>query len=152
MVTKLLELGIVTAASVSQYALAAGYRVGLYVNQMTRFSQGMVRVPPSQHPDQLLRILQALAQLYQMETMSISRFIRQEARNLPWGSTLVVISAQPADELLATLLDLKRVGRSVAFIKVGGDAPEISTDGLSVYHIRDDVAWDVVEQISMKET
>jgi uncharacterized protein (DUF58 family) len=149
-IPRLLELGIVATASISRHALEAGYRVGLYVNQMTRFSQGLVRVPYSQHPDQLWHILQALAQLHQMETIPAGRLIQQEAHNLPWGSTLVVISAQPADELLAALLDLKRVGRSVALIKVGGDAPGVSTDNLSVYHIHDDVAWDVVEQISMK--
>jgi uncharacterized protein (DUF58 family) len=151
-ISQLQELGIITAASISQYALQEGYRVGLYVNQLNLFSRGTVRVPHSQHPEQLQRILEALAQLHQVETMSISRLIQLEAGNLPWGSTLVVISAQPTDELLATLLDLKRVGRSVALIKVGGDAPETSTDDLSVYHIRDDVAWDVVEQISLKGT
>jgi uncharacterized protein (DUF58 family) len=151
-ISQLQELGIITAASISQYALQEGYRVGLHVNQLNLFSRGTVRVPHSQHPEQLQRILEALAQLHQVETMSISRLIQLEAGNLPWGSTLVVISAQPTDELLATLLDLKRVGRSVALIKVGGDAPETSTDDLSVYHIRDDVAWDVVEQISLKGT
>ena len=149
-VSQLLELGIIAAASIARSALAAGYRVGLHVNQMTRFSHGFVRVPHSQHPDQLLHILEALAQLHQTETMPASRFIQQEARNFPWGSTLVVISAQPTDEMLATLLDLKRVGRSVALIKIGGAAPELSADHLSVYHIRDDVAWDTVEQIGMK--
>jgi len=148
---QLQELGIITAASISQHALKEGFRVGLHVNQITRFSRGMVRVPHSQHPDQLLHILKALAQLHQVETMPASRFIQQEARNLPWGSTLLVISAQADDELLTTLLDLKRIGRSVALIKVGGDVPELSTRNLPIYHIRDDVAWDVIEQIGIKE-
>jgi uncharacterized protein (DUF58 family) len=151
-VPQLMELGIIAAASISRHALKEGFRVGLYVNQITRFSQGLVRVPHSQHTDQLLHILEALAQLHRSQTVPANRFIQQEARNLPWGSTLVVISAQPTDEMLATLLDLKRVGRSVALIKVGGAAPEVSTNNLSVYHIRDDAAWDVVEQISMKGT
>ena len=151
-VSQLLELGIIVAASISKHALEAGYRVGLHVNQMTRFSQGLVRVPYSQHPDQLLHILEALAQLHQVETMPVGRFIQQEARNLPWGSTLLVISAQTTDELLAILLDLKRVGRSVALIKVGGAATEVGTNDLPVYHIHDDVAWDVLEQIGMKGT
>ena len=151
-ITQLQELGIIAAASISKYALESGCRVGLYVNQITRFSQGLVRIPHSQHPDQLLHILETLAQLHYIERMPISQLIQQEARNVPWGSTLLVISAQPNDELLATLLDLKRVGRSVALIKVGGDAPDISADNLSVYHIRDDVAWDLVEQINLKGT
>ncbi len=149
-IPQLLELGIIAAASISKHALEAGYRVGLHVNQLTFFSKGMVRVPHSQHADQLLHILEALAQLHQMEAMTANRFIEQEAWNFPWGSTLLVISAQPTDELLATLLDLKRAGRSVVLIKVGGTPPEISADNLSIYHIRDDVAWEVIEQISIK--
>src|SRR4030042_779477 len=45
---QLQELGIITAASIAQDALKAGFRVGLYVNQITRFSQGMLVVPHSQ--------------------------------------------------------------------------------------------------------
>ena len=148
---QLQELGIITAASISQYALEAGFRVGLYVNQITRFSQGTARVPHSQHPDQMVRILETLAQLHQIETTPIANFIRKEAGNLPWGSTLVVITAQPADDLLSTLLDLKRAGRSVALIKVGGAVPEAGEGGLSIYHIADKVAWEVVQEIGLKE-
>ncbi|MBA7687463.1 hypothetical protein ES703_95926 [subsurface metagenome] len=151
-IQQLQELGIITAASISQHALRGGFRVGLYVNQITRFSRGMVRVPHSQHPDQMPRILEALAQLHQIETIPVTRFIRQEAGGLPWGSTLVVISARPADELLATLLDLKRVGRSVALIKVGGKAPEVGTGNLPVYHINDDIAWELIKEIGLEET
>jgi uncharacterized protein (DUF58 family) len=151
-VYQLQELGIIAAASISQYALEEGFRVGLYINQMTRFSQGMLKVPPSQHPDQLMHILKALAQLHQVETIPAARFIRQEAPNLPWGSTVVVISAQTGEDLMATLLDLKRVGRSVALIKVGGEVPETGTGNLTVYHVSDDVAWDLVKQIGLRET
>jgi uncharacterized protein (DUF58 family) len=150
-VLQLQELGIMAAASISQQALKDGFRVGLYVNQITRFSPGMITVPHSQHPDQLLHILEALAQLHQVETVPMVRFLRQEASNLPWGSTLLVISAQPVNELLATLLDLKRVGRSVALVQVGGAVPEVSAENLKVYHISDDIAWDLVKQIGLKE-
>ncbi len=148
---QLQELGIITAASLSQHALNAGFRVGLYVNQMTRFSQGMVTVPPSQHPDQLLRILEALAQLHQVESVPMTTYIHQEAVGLPWGSTLVVISAQPDDKLLATLLDLKRVGRSVTLIVVGGEVKEVNTSHFPVYRVPDDVAWELIKEIGLKE-
>ena len=153
-VYQLQELGIIAAASISQDALKAGFRVGLHVNQITRFSQGMLKVPHSGHPDQLQHILEALAQLHQVETLSMARFIRQEASSLPWGSTLLVISAQPAEDLLATLLDLKRVGRSVALVKVGGtprERLELSAGNLAVYHINDNIAWELVKQIGLVE-
>jgi uncharacterized protein (DUF58 family) len=151
-VYQLQELGIIAAASICQYALKAGFRVGLHVNQVTRFSQGMLKVPHSQHPDQLLHILEALAQLHQVETIPAAQYVRQEAPGLPWGSTLLVVSAQPSDDLLATLLDLKRVGRAVVLVKVGGDVPDAGTGDLAVYHIKDDVAWDLVKEIGLKET
>ena len=150
-VFQLQELGIITAAAISQEALKEGFRVGLHVNQITRFSEGMVRVPHSRHPDQLTRILESLAQLHQVETTAISKFIRQEVRNLPWGSTLVVITAQANEETIATLLDLKRVGRSVALIKIGSKDLQTDTGTLPVYQIQDDIAWDVLEEINMVE-
>ena len=148
-IPQLLELGIITAAAISRHALDEGYRVGLYVNQLTLFSKGTVRVPHSQHADQLLHILEALSQLHQVESLPISRFIRQEAGNLPWGSTLLAVSAQPSDDLMATLLDLKRVGRSTALIKIGGKPPEITGDNLPVYHVPDEMPWEVIEKIDI---
>jgi uncharacterized protein (DUF58 family) len=150
-VAQLQEVGIMAAAAISQHALNAGFRVGFYANQITRFSAGLVSVPHSQHPEQLTRILEALAQLHQVETTSISKFIRQEVRNLPWGSTLVVITAQTNEETIATLLDLKRVGRSVALVKIGGKALKTDTGTLPVYQIQDDIAWDVLKEINMVE-
>jgi uncharacterized protein (DUF58 family) len=150
-VVQLQEVGIMAAAAISQHALDSGFRVGLYANQITRFSEGMIRVPHSRHPEQLTRILEALAQLHQVEATGISRFIRQEVRNLPWGSTLVVITAQANEELIATLLDLQRVGRSVALIKIGNKAQKVDTGRLPVYQINDDVAWNVLEEINMVE-
>jgi uncharacterized protein (DUF58 family) len=148
---QLQELGIITAASVSQHALEAGFRVGLYVNQVTRFSRGMVTVPHSQHPDQLVRILEALAQLHQVETVPIVRYIREEASSLPWGSTLLVISAQPDEQLMAAMLDLKRVGRSVALVAVGSEVEEVSADHFPVFRVSDDVAWALVKEIGLQE-
>jgi uncharacterized protein (DUF58 family) len=149
-VFQLQELGIITAASIAQYALGAGFRVGLYVNQITRFSEGPVRVPHSRHPDQLVHILEALAQLHQIETVPIHEFIRREAANLPWGSTLLVIAAQPTAELQSALLDLKRAGRSVALVKVGGAEPEEGEKLYPVLHVPDKVAWEVVQEIGLK--
>jgi uncharacterized protein (DUF58 family) len=148
---QLQELGIITAASISQFALESGFRVGLYVNQITRFSRGMVRVPYSQHPEQLVRILETLAQLHQLEYMPAERYIRREASGLPWGSTLLVISAQPTDELLSALLDLKRIGRSVALVKVGGTPLENAPD-FPVYYVTDKIAWELVQEIGLKES
>ncbi len=149
---QLQELGIITAASIAEYALKAGFRVGLYVNQVTRFSQGMLMVPPSRHPDQLERILEGLAQLHQVETIPMTRYMRQEARSLPWGSTLLVISAQPDKNLMAALLDTKRVGRSVTLVTIGGTKEEqekLETGRIPVFNVTNETAWEIVKEIGL---
>jgi uncharacterized protein (DUF58 family) len=151
---QLQELGIITAASISEYTLKAGFRVGLYVNQVTRFSQGMMTVPPSRHPDQLERILEGLAQLHQVETVPMVKYIRQEAKSLPWGSTIVLISAQPDEALVGTLLDLKRVGRSVTLVTIGAsqeNLDKLNTGRMPVFNVSDEFAWDVVQKIGLNK-
>jgi uncharacterized protein (DUF58 family) len=149
-IQQLQELAIITAAAIARGALEAGFRVGLYVNQVTRFSRGMARVPHSQHPAQLERILETLAQVHQVDNIKLERYVRQEAAGLPYGSTIVAISAAPTPELLATLADMRRLGRSTALVKVGGAPPEGGRN-LRAYHVTDEAAWTVVEKIGLKE-
>ncbi|MEK7354060.1 MAG: DUF58 domain-containing protein [Chloroflexota bacterium] len=148
-VPELLELAVIVAASLSKHTLDEGFRVGLYANQNNTSSGGFIRIPPSQHGDQLQHILEALAQVFSSETIPIARLITNESRNLPWGSTMVVVSAMPTDALLAVLFQMKRVGRKVALILVGNAASGISTDGLMVYHVPDDIMWRDLETLSI---
>jgi uncharacterized protein (DUF58 family) len=149
-IQQLHELAIITAAAIARGALENGFRVGLYVNQITRFSRGLARVPHSQHPEQLERILETLAQIHQVDNIKLERYIRQEASGLPYGSTIVAISAVPSPELAATLLDMQRLGRSAALVKVAGEAPDASR-ALRAYHVTDEAAWNVVQKIGLKE-
>ncbi len=148
-VPELLELAVIVAASMTKHALDQGFRVGLYVNQNNTSSDGLVRIPPSQHGDQLQHILEALAQVYSTETIPISRLILNESRNLPWGSTIVVVSAMPSNALLEALFQMKRVGRKAALILVGNAASGVSIDGLMVYHVPDDIMWQDLETLSI---
>jgi uncharacterized protein (DUF58 family) len=147
-VSEKLELAIVTAASIANKALAEGYRVGLYINQNNPDSAEPIRMPPSRHPEQLKHILEALAPLQPVETLLITRLVVSESRNLPWGSTLVVITAAPTEPLLAALFHMKRVGRKVVLITVGG-TESISSNGLTTYHVNDDIGWEKMETMSL---
>jgi uncharacterized protein (DUF58 family) len=150
-VTQRLELGVMAAASIARHAMSNGYRVGLYANQRRQPIGELVRIPPSQHSDQLVYILEALAEVHSSESMPMARFVSLESRNLPWGSTLVLITAVPTEPLLATLLRMKRAGRRIALVVVGG--PKVPRlDGLPVYRIADDVPWREVETINLQGT
>jgi uncharacterized protein (DUF58 family) len=147
-VDRLLELGIIAAASIASHAIDQGYRVGLFVNQGGEDLRGNIRLLPSRHPDQLIRILEALAPLHPTESLPMSRLVPPESRHLPWGSTLVVLSAVPDDNLLGTLVRIKRAGRRVALVRIGGAASPVD-HGLPVHHISDDVIWSELEQLKI---
>ncbi len=147
-VSDLMELAIVTAASMANEALSEGYRVGLYVNQNRPDSTELIRIPPSRHHDQLKHILEALAPIQPIDTIPIARLVVSESRNIPWGSTLVVITAIPTEPLLSVLFQMKRVGRGVVLITIGGKEP-ISNTGLTTYHVRDDLVWNKIETLSL---
>ena len=149
-VPQLLELGIIVAASVSHYALSSGYRVGLYINQ-NRWAgiEPTIKLAPSQHANQQLRIMETLAQVHQTETIPMSRLILKEAKNIPWGSAIVVISAIVTSNLLSSLIKIKRTGRRVALIMVGGSEAVVSHDGLTVYRVRDEVLWTELQTLAM---
>ena len=148
-IPQLFELVVIVAASVANYAMTNGYCVGLYSNGNLWFSPELIRIPPSQHPDQIRYILEALAKVQPVEIIPIAELVVDDGRNMSWGSSLVVISAVPTDELLATLLNMKRAGRKVALIKVGDVGSPISVEGLNVYYVREDVAWRELESLQI---
>lgn len=149
LVTQSLEMVVMAAASITNHAMSAGYRVGLYANQRRQPIGELVRIPPSQHADQMVHILEVLAQIHSSESMPIARFVSLESRNLPWGSTLVLITAVPTEALLTTLLRIRRVGRQVALVIIGGSTiPHLR--GLPVYCIPDDVSWREVETLNLQ--
>ena len=147
-VSEKLELAIVAAASIANEALSEEYRVGLYVNQNNPDSPELIRIPPNRHPEQLKRILEALAMIQPIYSTPIEGLVMTESRNLPWGSTMVVITAVPTEPLLSVLFRMKRVGRKVVLITIGGVEP-VSSNGLTSYHVSDDIAWEKMETLSL---
>ena len=148
-IPELLELAVVITASLAKHSIDEGYRVGVYANQNQPSSDGLVRIPPSQHSDQLQHILEALAQLHPTEIIPIAGLIANESRYLPWGSTMVVVSAQPTDALLSVLSQVRRSGRKVVLVTVGNSESPINTNGLTVYPVRNDILWRELETINI---
>lgn len=148
-IPQLLETAIIATASIANYANDQGYRLGLYINQTYRGNNEMMRLPPSGHPDQFMRILEGLAQVLPPEQLSIERLMQREAGALPWASTLVVVTAVPTEALLGTLLGFRRAGRPVALVVVGGEKPTSDLGGMPLYHIPAETPWETVESIAV---
>ena len=133
----LLESLITVAASVATAATEDGSQTGLYVNEWGMGDLYM-RVPPSSRPEQLMLVLEALAQDIRWGHVGLPSLLNLELPRLPYGSTVVVISALVDEDLLGALLDVKATGRRVVLLAVGDQAQSpmlLQTDEFPVYQV-----------------
>ena len=133
----LLEQVIAVAASVASHAVADRYLVALLANGSIPHSDQPIKVLPSRRPDQLARILEALAAVTSFTTASIDQLVLTESARLPWGSTLVVVTSVVTEELLAALVRLHDAGRRLVLVSLEDEPslPYTLPSGVLVYHL-----------------
>ncbi len=131
---ELLEHAIVVAASLANYAVDREYIVGLVANGAMPHADQPLKVLPGRSPDQLAHILEVLAGVTPFATGSIERLLRDESPNLPWGATLVVVTAVVTDELRATMARLREVGRRLVLVSVDYELPK-PPPGILCHHV-----------------
>jgi uncharacterized protein (DUF58 family) len=132
-----LEAAITTAASVANWATERGYLIGLAANAKLFHSSVAVRLPPSRDPRQLMHVLEALAKLVPMATMSSQALVELESHELAYGTTVVMVTAVASPEMLQQLRRLKRGGHQPAMLLItSSDQPLAALDGLPAYAIR----------------
>jgi uncharacterized protein (DUF58 family) len=144
-----LELAVITAAALARQELRSGNPVGLYVNSSVAGGDQPVRILPGRDPEQFARLLDALARVIGFQTVSFPAFLRREARNLPWGTTIAVVTGVLTDELAVTLLRLRRAGRSVALVLVGDDHARPVFPGIPVWLVRGEREWRDLEAVAL---
>ena len=59
----------------------------------------------------------------------------RESPRLPWGATLLVVTAIAHDDLLATLLELDQAGREMVLFTLAEEPPVRELPGILVYHL-----------------
>lgn len=134
----LLERCISVAASVSSYAIEKRYVTGLVANGCVPHSDQPIKVLPGRDPQQLTRILEALAAVRPVATMEIAQLLTRESPRLSWGATLVVVTALVGEELCTTLLRLHDAGRRLVLISLAKEAPDpLVSEQILTYHLPD---------------
>jgi uncharacterized protein (DUF58 family) len=98
-IPELLERCITVSASICHYAAEKRYVVGLVANGCIPRSDQPIRVLPGRDPQQLTRILEALAAVTPIAMQDISELLARESTRLPWGATLVVVTANVNEAL-----------------------------------------------------
>jgi uncharacterized protein (DUF58 family) len=134
-IPELMERAISVAGSLAALCSEMRMPVGLIANGFLPGSDQPLRLLPGRSPDQLLHILELLAAVTALATQPIEELLLRESPRLPWGSTLLVITAVAHEELLAALLDLQRSGRKVVLFTLAEQPPERDLPGILVYHL-----------------
>nr|BAL57566.1 hypothetical conserved protein [uncultured Chloroflexota bacterium] len=117
-----IELAIVTAASLAHHIIVfEKLPLGLVTtgfDPLTGHTQRF-KLPPGKGRDHLGQILEVLARVQSAEEEApFLESIRQEAVHLAWGTTLIIITSHPSDDLVASILFLKRSGFPVSLVLV----------------------------------
>lgn len=141
-----LELAITVTASLAADRLEAGWQVGLFANAPVSGADRFrfIRVAPSRHPAQLGRILEALARLIPGTGFRIEETLAREATALPWGATVVVVTANVTAGLQRMLARLARQGHRPVLVSCGEEPAldPVLRRRLTAYHVGGEEAWD----------
>ncbi len=130
----LLERLVSVAAALVDQGLQHGYRVGLISNGCLANSDQPFRIPPGRSPRQKASLLEALAGVTPLVLASFDRFLIREVPHIPYGATLLILTAVTSPELMETILRLKRHERRITLFSLAEQPPE-AIPGIHVIHV-----------------
>lgn len=131
----LLERAVSVSASIASHTADQKWSVGLVANGSVPRSDQPIRVPPGRSPDQLMRVLEALAAVTEFATGSIDLLMNHESRRLPWSATFVLVTGVVTEDILVGLLRLKEAGRRVTLVSLADEPPPRHLPGILAYHV-----------------
>jgi uncharacterized protein (DUF58 family) len=143
------EYAITATASLARWAWDQGQAVGLFANAVMQPGARIVRIRPAGHRDQLTLIFEALARVIPFGRWPLEDSLRYEGLHLPYGTTIVVVTALLTEPLRRTLLYLHDRGFAIALVTLGeaGKAPPIP--GVKRYHIGGRAEWEKLASVAL---
>ena len=126
-----IELAITVAASLANHMIASeGLPVGLFTKAMDPLTEApqQFKLPPRKGRSQLMQILEVLARVQVAEHNTyFLESTREDAIHLSWGTTIIIITSLPSEELYQTVLFLKRSGFQVVLVVVNPPRKRLET-------------------------
>jgi uncharacterized protein (DUF58 family) len=128
-----LELAIIVAASLANHMISfEKLPVGLVTTAMDPLIEQthLFNLPPRKGRGQLIQILEVLARVQAVKETYFLETMRQQAVHLSWGTTLIIITTGlESEELLQTILLLKRAGFQVSLVLIYPPAHQQRSEG-----------------------
>lgn len=134
-IPELQERAISVAGSLAALAIEQRRATGIIANGALPGSDQPIRLLPGRNPNQLIHILELLAAVTPFATDPIETLLLAEAPRMPWGATLVVVTAIAHDDLLAALIELAAAGRRLVLFTLAEKPPQPLLSNIPVYHL-----------------
>lgn len=144
-----MELAIICTASLMDRCFKDGFKTGFYTNFSVRRNsseKGYTVIPADKNPYQREKIMTTMARLQDYSIVSISHILRQEKFKISSGSTIVLISLQP-DEDLNPMLNYFNKFYRLSVIQVGGNRENLP--GIKSFYLKDKEDWHEIKQIEL---
>jgi uncharacterized protein (DUF58 family) len=119
----LLEYLIQVTAAIVYQGIQDGYQVGMISNGTLANADQPFRIQPGRSPKQLAHLLQALAGVTPLVSAPFDRFLIKEVPRVPFGATLLIVTAVITPELNETLIRVKQRGRRLVLISLAKELP-----------------------------
>ncbi len=130
---ELLENLISVSATLIYETIQKGYQVGLLSNGCLAHADRPLNIPPSRSPRQLGYLLEALAGITPMVMVPFESFLLREMPKVPYGASLLVVSAVATTTLMGTLQRIKQHNRKITLLSMAEEAPE-PVPGITLLH------------------
>jgi len=134
-VPETLERVLSVAASVARFGFESGYAIGLVANGAYPTSDRPMRIPVGRAPDQLMRVLEALAVIGPLTMTSLPMVVDREAQVFPFGATLACVTARMDEALAASLTRIRGAGHSVTVLSLADGDLEIELQRIPVINL-----------------
>jgi uncharacterized protein (DUF58 family) len=130
----LLELMVKAAATLAYAGVQAGVEVGLYSNGCLAHADQPFRIPPGRTPAHLAALLQALAGATPYVSSTFEKFLLRAQAEIPYGASLVILTAMLPLSLQDVLLRLRRYRPSIRLYLAGPEPPP-NLPGIGCLHL-----------------
>ncbi|MBI3942171.1 MAG: DUF58 domain-containing protein [Chloroflexi bacterium] len=140
------ELVFSLTGAAAQLSLEAGYPTGLYVNTAAMGSGRLLRVRAGRHPAQFMQIMEVLARALPLQLVPFAGLLRESMVDLPYGATIIAVSAVADEEVVSALLDLHRRGHPVTLLALGEEPAYQNIPGVEIKYLGGRELWRTLER------
>ncbi len=130
----ILEQLVKVCATLAYQGVENGYSVGLFSNGCLAHADQPFRIQPGRSPNQLAVLLQALAGVTPYVIAPFESFLVRSMSEIPFGATIIIVTALVPESLQDTLLRLRRYRSHITLISLA-ETPPPELPGLYIIHL-----------------